>query len=205
MKLNNEKLKILVSITGASGGIYGIRFIGYLLQYGYEVNLIVSENGQRVLKHELILDTNITSILSYIKKEFTNITENKLKLFEPDNLFAPSASGSSRYDVMVIIPCSMKTLGAIAGGYSQSLIERSADVILKEKRKLIVVPRETPFSSIHLESMLKIDQAGGIILPAIPGFYNKPQSVIDLVDYVIGKIFNIMDIEQGILSEWGTN
>lgn len=197
--------KIIVAITGASGSVYGLRLIGHLLQAGFSPQIIFSDAGADVMNHEAAILPDEKQILEYFNKNIQSF-ENRgsLRIYDNSDLFLSPASGSARYDSMIIAPCSMKTVASVANGISSGLIERAADVILKEKKKFIIVPRETPLSSIHLDNMLKIDRAGGIVLPAMPAFYNKPDRVEDLVDFVVGKILSLLNIDHSIYPEWGS-
>ncbi|MEM3397233.1 MAG: UbiX family flavin prenyltransferase [Thermoplasmata archaeon] len=183
-------MKVVVAITGASGAIYGVRLIELLSELGHAVMLIVSENGERVLEHETGLKK--VELEKKVKASYSNA-----------DLFAALASGSSRFDACVIVPCSMNTLAKIAHGIADNLITRTAAVCLKEGRKLILVPRETPLSRIQIEAMLKAANAGAVILPAMPGFYGKPKSTEELVDFVAGKILDVLGIDNEIYRRWG--
>lgn len=187
--------KIIVGITGASGSIYGKRLVEYLLENGVFVCLIATENGKKVFSHELELDFDGWS--KGLKKDYRNFVEE-----EVNNLFAGAASGSYAFESVIIVPCSMGTLGQIANGISSNLLTRAADVALKERRDLILVPRETPLHQIHLENMLKISRCGGTIMPAMPGFYHKPQTKAEIVDFVIGKILDYIKIENNLFDKW---
>jgi 4-hydroxy-3-polyprenylbenzoate decarboxylase len=195
-----NKKEILIAVTGASGVIYAKFLIEYLVNCSFDVNLILSKNSIDVINIELGTDIQKDDI--QIKK-FLNCNTKKIKLYREDNFLSPYASGSHRFDAMVIVPCSMGTLSAIANGFAHNLITRAADICLKEKIKLIVVPRETPFSSIHLENMLKLSRCGAIILPAVPGFYNKPREVSDLVKFVVSRILDHLEIENDLVKRWG--
>lgn len=196
--------RIVVGITGASGAIYGLRLIEELLCADKEVCLLLSAAGRQVLAFEtgLQLDNDPVICLSQLHKHF--VLSEKLQTFGMDDFFAPVASGSSAPDAVVICPCSMGTLGRIAAGLSGTLLERVADVALKEKKKLLLVPRETPFNQIHLENLLRVSQAGGQILPAMPAFYQMPQSVEEMVDFVVGKVLDQLGVEHQLFKRWGS-
>jgi flavin prenyltransferase len=187
--------KYIVGITGASGSIYGVRLIEELLKSGNEVHLIITESGKKVLSYE----TEYT--VELLKKHLEEFGSN-IKIHDVDNLFAPTASGSFKTDGMIILPCSMSTVGEIANGMSKNLVGRSADVCLKERRKLIVVPRETPFNTIHLRNLLSLSEAGAVILPAMPGFYHKPETIEDIIDFVVGKVMDSLGIENNLFKKW---
>ncbi len=195
--------RIVVGITGASGSIYGLRLVEELLRANQEVSLLLSSAGRQVLVYEtgLQLDSNPESCLRQLCDHFA--AGESLKCYGMDDFFAPVASGWNAPDTVVICPCSMGTLGRIAAGLSDSLLERVADVALKEKKTLLLVPRETPFNQIHLQNLLRVSQAGGQILPAMPAFYHKPQSIEDLVDFVVGKILDNLGISHQLFSPWG--
>ena len=177
--------RFILSITGASGVCYARRLFDFLCGRA-ELHIIISERGAELLKIEL----DLTS--SYFSGE--NVT-----LYKNTKINAPVASGSFSVDGMVVIPASMGTVGRLAGGISGSLIERAADVVLKEKRCLVIVPRETPFNRIHLKNLLTLDEAGAIILPASPAFYHEPKTMDDLVDFVVARILKQLDVEQDIV------
>lgn len=195
---------ITLAITGASGLPYAMRLLACLLQSGQRVNLVYSQAAQIVAKQELdfILPSrpqDAEKILTERLGEFSG----ELHVYGRDDWYAPMASGSNPGDAMVICPCTMSTLGKIAGGISDDLIARAADVMLKEKRPLILVPRETPFSAIHLENMLRLSHAGAVILPPNPGFYNHPQSVQDMVDFVVARILDHLGVNHELVQRWG--
>jgi 4-hydroxy-3-polyprenylbenzoate decarboxylase len=183
-------MRLIVGITGASGVIYGKRFLEVAKEKKLEVHLIVSDAAEKVAEYELG-NVNWSTLAS--------------KLYSPDNLAAPLASGSFKVDAMIIVPASMKTIGALASGYCDDLISRAADVQLKEGRKLIVVPRETPLHVIHLENMAKLSRIGVTVLPAMPGFYHEPKTIEDLVDFVVGKILDQLEIPHELFRRWGTS
>lgn len=195
--------RIVVGITGASGSLYGIRLVRALLEGGCEVRLVLTSAGRRVLRHELELDwpadaQNETLLLQ------EHFSSTEIISLDIDDIGSAIASGSAAPQAVVIAPCSMGTAGRIAAGLSGNLLERAADVMLKEKRQLLLVPRETPFSTIHLENLLRLAQAGATILPAMPGFYHKPESLDALVDFVVGKILDQLDIPHQLFKPWGS-
>ncbi|WP_411170104.1 UbiX family flavin prenyltransferase [Clostridium sp. MB05] len=187
--------KIVVGITGASGSIYAKRLIEVLLNEEIYVNIVATEKGRQVFKYELALD--LDSWVKELTKDYKNV-----KLEDNNNLFAGVASGSNKYDAVIILPCSMGTLAEISHGLSKNLLCRAADVALKEGRKLIIVPRETPLNSIHLENMLRLSKLGVGIIPAMPGFYHHPTSMNDLVDFLIGKILDYLNINNKLFNKW---
>ncbi len=199
-----SKYKFVIGITGASGIVYAINFIKNLMRFiPGESILILSDSAKVVLLKEMDISINKPSdLIEFALKEYQGQILHKFNIENNKNLAGKSASGSYVHDGMVVIPCSMKTLSAIANGYSSNLIERSADVCLKEKRKLILVPRETPYNLIHIKNMEALVMSGGIILPASPGFYHKPETIEDLLDFISGKIINLLGIEQKIFPSW---
>jgi len=193
---------IIVAITGASGSIYGLRLISELLRAGCRVSLILTEAGRQVLQHEVGLDwsTENKQQRLQVQEYFASIAVDCLDI---DDFWAGSASGTNPADSVIVMPCSMGTVGRIAAGLSGNLLERAADVMLKERRQLILVPRETPFNTIHLENLLRLSQAGAVILPAMPGFYHAPDSISDLVDFVVGKVLDQLAVEHDLFERWG--
>ena len=194
--------KIVVAICGASGSLYGIRLLKALLENPVEIYLIISSVGYKVLEHETGYSGE--SFSSFLKDK--GVTFNKkaqLYTYNQDDLFAPPASGSFRNDGMVIVPCSMKTLGAIAAGIADNLIHRAADVNLKEKRPLILLPRETPLNIIHLKNMYVAAKTGATIMPPSPSFYSNPENIFDLVDSVIARVLDHLKIEHDLIKQWG--
>ncbi|MCB2290358.1 UbiX family flavin prenyltransferase [Clostridium sp. CS001] len=187
--------KIVVGITGASGSIYSVRLVEELLKKGIFVHIICTDNGKKVMKFETDLDID-----EWIKE--LGMKYNHVKLEDINNLFSGIASGSFKFDAMIILPCSMGTLAEISNGLSKNLLCRAADVALKENRKLIIVPRETPLNAIHLDNMLKLSKLGVIMLPAMPGFYHKPESMADLINFVVGKILDSLSIENNLFKKW---
>ncbi|KEQ26094.1 MULTISPECIES: UbiX family flavin prenyltransferase [Paenibacillus] len=192
----------VVGITGASGAAYGVRLCRFLLSAGEDVHLIVTDAGWRVLKEELGWDASKRQESVRLHFESDN-WPGKLEYVPVQDIGAKTASGSFRTQGMVVVPCSMGTLSGIANGASDNLLERTADVMLKEGRKLIVVPRETPLHAIHLENMLKLARLGVRILPAMPAFYQGPQTLDDMIDFVVGKILDCMEIEHQLYKRWG--
>ena len=195
---------ITLALTGASGLPYAMRLLECLLQSGQRVHLVYSQAAQIVAKQELdFVLPNRPQDAQKMLSEHLGKFSGELCVFGRDDWYAPMASGSNPGDAMVICPCTMGTLGKIAGGISDDLITRAADVMLKENRPLILVPRETPFSAIHLSNMLKLSRAGAVILPPNPGFYHHPQSVQDIVDFVVARILDHLGIAQSLIKPWG--
>jgi 4-hydroxy-3-polyprenylbenzoate decarboxylase len=190
-----SQLPVTFAITGASGAPYAVRLLEVLNQNGVPVNLMVSETGWRLLEQELDIDGEAG--LRARTGDWARV-----KMFSDQDRGATPASGSAPSRGMVVCPCSMGTLASIAQGTTRSLIERAADVCLKERRTLILVPRETPYSMIHLENMLRLTQAGALVLPASPGFYHRPQSVAELIDFVVGRVVAQLGVEQQIGPRW---
>ena len=197
---------ITLAFTGASGMPYGVRLLESLLASKVRVYLLYSPAAQIVAQQEmgLALPSRAKDLQNFFREKY-GVDENALKVFGREEWFAPLASGSNPADAMVICPCSMGTLGAVAAGLSDNLIERAADVTLKEARKLILVPRETPLSAIHLDNMLKLSRAGTVILPANPGFYHHPQTIQDLVDFVVARVLDHLGIPHRLVARWGND
>jgi len=197
---------IAVAMTGASGAQYGLRLLDRLLAAGEPVYLMLSKPAQVVIGSETDLDLpgRAADIARYLG-ELYGATEGQLAVFGQEQWTAPVASGSATARAMVVCPCSMGTVASLAQGASRSLIERAGDVMLKERRPLIVVPRETPFSTIHLENLLRLSRAGALVLPANPGFYHRPSRAEDLVDYVVARILDHLGIEHGLGPRWGVD
>jgi 4-hydroxy-3-polyprenylbenzoate decarboxylase len=195
---------INLAFTGASGLPYGMRLLECLLHSGHTVHLVYSQAAQLVAKQEMdfVLPTRPQDAEKMMLDRIGQFS-GKLRIFGRDDWYAPMASGSNPGDAMVICPCTMGTLGKIAGGISDDLIARAADVMLKERRTLILVPREMPYSAIHLDNMLKLAHAGAVIMPPNPGFYNHPKSVQDIVDFVVARILDHLGITQNLLPKWG--
>jgi len=195
---------ITLALTGASGMPYGIRLLEMLLQKDKQVNLLYSKVAQIVAQQEMnfTLPANAKEAEALFIRQF-HARDGQLRVFGREEWFAPIASGSNPADAMVICPCTMGTLAAIAAGMSQNLIERAADVALKENRLLIIVPREMPFSVIHLENMLKLARAGTVILPPNPGFYHRPETIQDMVDFVVARILDHLGVDHTLMARWG--
>ena len=196
---------ICLALTGASGLPYGLRLLECLLEAGCRVQLLYSQAAQVVARQELNfeLPSRPSEAHTALLARFPTVDGEKLSVYGREEWFAPVASGSNPPDAMVVCPCSMGTLASIAQGLSDNLIERAADVVLKEGRKLVLVPRETPFSAIHLENMLRLTRAGAVILPPSPGFYHHPQSVQDIVDFVVARILDQLRVPHTLMQRWG--
>ena len=195
---------VTLALTGASGMPYGVRLLECLLKAGVSVYLLYSQAAQIVAKQEmdLALPGRVREVEDFFAHKF-EAADGQLRVFGREEWFAPVASGSNPADAMVICPCSMGTLAAVACGLADNLIERAADVMLKEQRQLILVPRETPFSAIHLENMLRLSRAGAVILPANPGFYHHPTRLEDLVDFVVARVLDLLRVEHQLMPRWG--
>ncbi len=187
--------KIILGLSGASGSIYFLRLAQRLSQQDIQLHLIASTQGEKVLQYE----TGIT-----LENQVKLWSKNGAKIILEDNsnLFSAAASGSSRFDAMVIVPCSMSTLAMLAHGITETLLTRAADVMIKDRRRLVLVPRETPLSAIHLKNMTELSLLGVTILPAMPGFYNKPETMDDLIDFVVGKTLDCLEIENNCYKRW---
>ncbi len=182
-------MRLVVAVTGASGVAYGKRLLEVLHERKIETHLIVSKAAERVMEHELgINKRDLQRLATYT--------------YDVDNLTAPLMSGSFKTDGMVIVPCSMKTLAGIAHGFADNLILRAADVMIKEKRRLVVVPRETPLNVVHLRNMLTVANLGVYVVPAMPAFYQKPEKVSDLVDFVVGRVLDCLGIEHALFKRY---
>ncbi|HVB12283.1 MAG TPA: UbiX family flavin prenyltransferase [Nitrososphaerales archaeon] len=181
--------KIVVGISGASGVIYGVRLLEVLKQLGVESHLVISPAAKM-------------TIVAETKYSVESVEKLASKVYKFSDISAAISSGSFTVDGMVIVPCSMHTLGAIASGVSDNLLTRAADVAMKEQRHLIIVPRETPLSLIHIENMARLAQAGAIIVPAMPAFYFKPKNLDDIVDHLVGKILDLLKIEHTLFKRW---
>ncbi len=194
---------IVVAISGASGSIYSIRLIKALIDAKINLMVILSDAGIKVIEHEMGYDKS-QSFVQFLKLYGIKFNpDTKIDVFFQNEIASPSASGSFIHSGMVVAPCSMKTLSAIAAGYADNLITRSADVSLKEERPLILVPRETPYNLIHLENMVRVKKAGAVILAPNPSFYQFPKTIEDLVDTVVARVLDHLKVSHHILSRWG--
>ncbi|WP_273428425.1 flavin prenyltransferase UbiX [Chitinibacter tainanensis] len=196
---------ITVALTGASGLPYGLRTLECLLAAGCQVRLVYSQVAQIVARQELDLlwPARAADLAEQLRAQYQLADPQQLQVYGQQEWFAPMASGSNPGDGMVVVPCSMGALSAIANGASDNLVERAADVMIKERKALVLVPRETPFSAIHLENMLKLSRLGVVILPPNPGFYHHPQSIDELVDFVVARILDQLGVPQQLMARWG--
>ena len=192
--------RLIVGITGASAGVYGVRLLQVLTkQEDIEVHLTISSSGARALSEELQIEVNLDN---FKLESLIGVSSPRVIYHHESDIAAPIASGSFRTEGMVVVPCSMGSIASIAGGMSRNLIQRAADVCIKENRKLVVVPRETPLSPIHLENMLKLSRVGVCVLPAMPGFYHYPKNVDDLLNFVVTKILDQFGIDTKLIQRW---
>lgn len=199
---DNRQPRAIVGITGASGALYGVRTLAALMERGYRVEVVVSDLGRRVLREELG-DVAVDRLTDYLVSKYGQVVRvGALAVRSNKDVGAEIASGSHRCDAMVIVPCSMKTMAAVAHGLSRTLIERSADVMLKEQRRLILVPRETPMSLPQLRNMVLCAEAGALVMPAMPAFYQGPKTLDDLADFMTGKILTALGVEHDLYPAW---
>lgn len=195
----------VVALSGGSGAPYALRLIELLLRADHQVKAIVSPAAEKILRIEsgIELTGSLVDKQESLRNAFhIDQPEVGFELYDHKDVAAPISSGSYTHDGLVIVPCSMGTMGRIANGISSDLVSRAADVALKERRKLIVVPRETPLSEIHIRNMLAVTQAGGIVLPAMPGFYHQPKTIDDMVNMIVSRILDHLDIENNIFDRW---
>ncbi len=193
----------VVAVTGASGALYAARFLEACLQIGARVELVVSEYGQRLLLEELGWNLKAEAVHDWLARRYGAAPRpGTVEVHSPRDLGASIASGSQRWDGMVVIPCSMKTLSGIARGAASNLVERAADVTLKEGRKLVLVPRETPLNLIQIENLRAAALAGAAIVPAMPAFYQAPRSFEDLADFVAGRVLSVLGLDHRLFSPW---
>ena len=191
---------VVVAITGASGAPYAVGVLQALVAAERNAQLIISSHGYRLLDTELGID----SLDALRDRVGVAAFDRFVRVFDDNDRGAAPASGSALNAGMVVVPCSMGTVSAIAAGSSRSLVERAADVMLKERRRLILVPRETPLSAIHLENMLRLTRAGAIVMPAAPGFYHRPSRIADLVNFMVARICDHLDVPHSLVSRWGS-
>jgi 4-hydroxy-3-polyprenylbenzoate decarboxylase len=195
--------RIAVAVTGASGAIYAVRTIAALLAEGCELELVFSDYGRRLMLDELGKDARVDRLTDVLVERYGEpVRRGRFVVHSNKDLGATLASGSHRCEAMVVVPCTMKTLAGVAHGLSRSLIERAADVMLKEKRRLVLVPRETPLSLPELRNMVLAAEAGAMILPAMPAFYQQPKTIEDLAAFLAGKILNALGFEQTLFPPW---
>jgi 4-hydroxy-3-polyprenylbenzoate decarboxylase len=196
----------VVVITGASGSVYGLRLVEQLLSSGNAVTLIATKAGREVMEYETgftMPEAGAAGAAEAILRFLEITPSSALRLVDENDLFDAAASGSARIDGMAVCPASMGFCGAIASGLASDLPERAADVMLKERRPLVVVPRETPMSLVHLRNLTALAEAGAVVVPAAPAFYQRPASIDDLVDFVVGKVLDVLGIEHHLFRRWG--
>src|SRR5687768_787064 len=197
--------RVVLAVTGASGAIYAMRTLSALLQHGQHVDLVITEFGRRLLADELGPAARVDRLQAYLEETWgEGVRRGGWTLHSNKDLGARIASGSKGADAMVIVPCSMKTMAAVAHGLSRSLVERAADVMLKERRPLVIVPRETPMSLPQLRNMVSCAEAGATVLPAMPAFYQMPRTLDDLADFMAGKILSLLGIPHELYPRWGS-
>ncbi len=201
--MNNPRKRIVIAVTGASGALYAVRLLKAGLESGLDLHLVASDYGKRLLIEECGLNLKTRSFESWLDERYgASERSGTLTLHAVHDLGATLASGSVHWDGMAVVPCSMKTLAAIAHGASTNLIERAADVTLKEARRLVLVPRETPLNRIHLENMSRAAAAGAHLCPAMPAFYTKPQSFEDLADFIAGRVLSLLGVRHNLIEPW---
>jgi 4-hydroxy-3-polyprenylbenzoate decarboxylase len=194
---------VAVAITGASGAIYAVRTLAALLERGVHVDAIISDYGKRLLHDELGESASVERLMPYLVGKYGDgVTAGSVTVHSNRDLGATLASGSHGCSAMAIVPCSMKTLAGVANGLSRNLVERAADVMLKERRRLVIVPRETPMSLPQLKNMVLCAEAGAMILPAMPAFYQQPKTIDDLADFLAGKILSALGFEHDLFPPW---
>jgi 4-hydroxy-3-polyprenylbenzoate decarboxylase len=195
--------RLVVAVTGASGALYAVRMLKATLELGLHVDLVVSNLGHRLLIEECGLNLKTTRLEAWLDGAYgATDRPGEVTLHREQDLDAGIASGSQRRDGMVVIPCSMKTLSAIANGAASNLVERAADVTLKERRPLVLVPRETPLNLIQIENLARAARAGAAIVPAMPAFYSKPRSLEDLADFIVGRVLSVLGIAHSLFEPW---
>ena len=195
--------RVVLAVTGASGALYAMRTLSALLQHGQHVDLVITEYGRRLLIDELGPTARVDRLQAYLEETWGDgVRRGGWVLHSNKDLGSRIASGSKGADAMVIVPCSMKTMAAIAHGLSRSLVERAADVMLKERRTLVIVPRETPMSLPQLKNMVLCAEAGATVMPAMPGFYQRPQTISDLADFMAGRVLSLLRIDHQLYPVW---
>ncbi|MEZ5977970.1 MAG: UbiX family flavin prenyltransferase [Planctomycetota bacterium] len=201
---DSPRRRVFVGLTGASGHVYADRLVRELVHAGADVSLSITEAGCKVLRHELGVDVGVRGegLPGAVADWFGSDAAAHVRAFVPGAVEAPPSSGTALTDGVVLCPCSMGTLARVSVGFSSNLVERAADVALKERRPLVVVPRETPLSEIHLENLLRLARLGAVVLPAMPGFYHHPRSVDDLVGHVVGKVLDALRFEHRVGARW---
>ena len=197
--MNNKRHPVVLAITGASGAPYAVRLLQALVELEVPTWLIVSSHGWRLLRTESAIG-DLEALRQHVG---ASAFDACVTVFDDNDRGAAPASGSARTSGMVVCPCSMGTVSAIAHGTSRSLVERAADVVLKERRKLLLVPRETPLSLIHLENLASVTRAGDTVIPAAPGFYHQPSSIAELVDFMVARVLDHLDLEHAVGKRWG--
>ena len=205
MSRANARLRFFVGLTGASGHVYAERLVRALVHAGQGVDLSITAAGCKVLRHELGVDAGAAGerLAEALPGWLGPEVAREVRAFAADRVEAPPSSGTALNGGAILCPCSMGTLARVSVGFSSNLVERAADVALKEGRRLVLVPRETPLSAIHLENMLRLARLGAVILPAAPGFYHRPRTVEELVDHVVGKVLDRLGVEHGVGARWG--
>lgn len=193
----------LVVISGASGSAYGLRLVEQLLASGASVTLVATDAGREVMAFETGFAMPATGVAEAVLRFLELPPSVPLRVVEPHDLFDRAASGSSAPDAMIVCPASMGFVASVAAGLASDLPERAADVMLKECRPLVLVPRETPFSLIHLRNLTAVTEAGAVVVPAMPAFYNKPATLDDMVNFVVGKVLDVLGVEHGLYTRWG--
>ena len=201
--MSASRLTIAVGVTGASGALYAVRTVAALLEHGCRVELVVSDFGRRLLRDELGPEAAVSSLEVYLRDRYGDGIDNgSLIMHSNKDVGAAIASGSYQCSGMVIVPCSMKTLAGVAHGLSRNLVERAADVIMKERRRLVIMPRETPMSLPQLRNLVLCAEAGAVVLPAMPAFYQQPKTLDDLAAFMAGKVLSALDLEHELYPAW---
>ena len=203
MAVTHTDRRLVVAVTGASGALYAVRFLKACLDLGIRIDLVVSHYGRRLLIEECDLNLKAESVESWLDRTWgPSERPGSVHLHGESDLGAAIASGSQSWDGMVVVPCSMKSLSGIAHGTASNLVERTADVTLKEGRKLILVPRETPLSLVHIENLRRAALAGAVIVPAMPAFYTRPRGLEDIADFIVGRVLALLGIEHDLFEPW---